>query len=334
MNRPFPLRLLGSITRPRAGGFARAGAVAAAILVLVFAGACSAVGTRSGGTTNSVAPMPPSSKESGVPYATDGTATSPGAATPPSSGVAKDGGSGGVALPGVDASRSVIRTGSMDLEVRSVSAAVDSVRQIATAAQGSVTDSTFAGDKDRQTASVTLRVPTDRLGDVMAQLQKIATETRSVTTNSRDVTEEVTDVEATLRNLRAVESQYQTMLARTGSIAEVLQVQDRLNQTRLQIDRTEARRKSLQSQSDMATLTVSLRPVTGAPASGSGPLQSVRAAWTVSLLVLETAGTAVLMAVVFLWWFWPLAAVAVWFAVRQVRHAQRAIPPAAGGSEV
>jgi len=37
------------------------------------------------------------------------------------------------------------------------------------------------------------------------------------------------------------------LLGRAGSIGDVLQVQDRLNQVRLQIDRTEARRQYLAS---------------------------------------------------------------------------------------
>ena len=54
--------------------------------------------------------------------------------------------------------------------------------------------------------SVTIRVPTERFGDVIAQLQKAAVEVRSVTTNSKDVTDEVTDVEATPRGVSEVVS--------------------------------------------------------------------------------------------------------------------------------
>ena len=97
-------------------------------------------------------------------------------------------------------------------------------------------------------------------------------------------------------------------------------MQDRLNQTRLQIDRTEARRQFLASQTEMATVTVALVPQGSLAPVGGGPLAAARAAWAASLRTLEVVGTAVLVTVVYLWWLWPLLAVGAWFAVRLVRR--------------
>ena len=101
-----------------------------------------------------------------------------------------------------------------------------------------------------------------------------------------------------------------TLLARASSISDVLLVQDRLNQVRLQIDRTEARRQSLASQVAMSTVNVTLRPVSGLATSGS-MLGQAQAAWRASLNTLSVVATAVVVTAVFFWWLIPLALVVV-----------------------
>ncbi len=303
IHRPHPLRSTAT--------FARSSGVVVAALAFVGVIACGAgtSGAKSGTTSNAVSPAAPSrGMEGGVE------------AVAPATGVtAQDSGAG--AFSSVDASRTVIRTGAMDLVVRSVAGALESARQVATAANGTVSDSSFTGSGGQQSAQLTLRVPADRFADVIARLQDLAAEVRSVTTASRDVTGEVTDVEATLRNLRAVEAQYVQLLGRAGSIGDVLQVQDRLNQVRLQIDRTEARRQYLASQSEMATLTVSLR---SAASAGTGLPSSARAAWSASLRTIEAIATATLVVIVYSWWLVPVAIVVAWFVVRRVRRGRGA----------
>jgi hypothetical protein len=271
------------------------------------------------GGTSSVAPVAPGGEKVAVD-AGPATQSAPGASgaaprvVPP--------GAADAPLPTVGEGRAIIRNGSADLEVASVADAFERVRQIATGAGGTVAESSYAGNGSQQSAHLKLRVPVDRFGEVVAKLREIAVEVKSITTGSTDVTDEVTDVEATIRNLRAVEAQYVQLLSRAGSIADVLSVQDRLNQVRLQIDRTEARRQSLASRAEMSTITVSLRPV-AAPAVGQGgALASARAAWTASLATLAYVGTAVLVAVVYSWWIVPIV-VAALVARRLLHRAER-----------
>ena len=275
-----------------------------ALLVAVALGGCSAASSRDAGMSTApsapaVAPAPSTqTKESD-----GGGVASPvvaGAPIAPPTG----------ALPSVGAPRQIVRTAAADLEVRSVAEAFAAVQQIATAANGMVASSSFAGTASSQSTQLSLRVPGDRLDDVIARLRDVAVEVRSITTGSNDVTDEYTDVQATLINLRAVEAQYMTLLARASLISDVLLVQDRLNQVRLQIDRTEARRQSLASQVAMSTVNVTLRPVSGLATSGS-MLGQAQAAWRASLNTLSVVATAVVVTAVFFWWLIPLALVVV-----------------------
>lgn len=222
----------------------------------------------------------------------------------------------GTSLPAVEAGRSIIRTGSIDVEVHSVVDAFEQVRAIAAGAGGFVADSTFTGGGDNHAARLTLRVPADRFGDVVTQLRGLAVEVRSISSNSRDVTGETADLDATLRNLRAVEAQYATLLGRAGSIGDVLQVQERLNQVRLQIDRTEARRTLIQSQTEMATLAVTLQPA-GTAARGTGLRSAAGEAWQASLDTIEGIATAAVVVAVYSWWIVPLVVLAVFLLRRR-----------------
>ena len=219
--------------------------------------------------------------------------------------------------PGADAldllGRQIIRNGSIDMEVESVAGAFERVSAIASAAGGFVADSSFFGREEQQTAQMMLRIPAERFDAVVNELRSVAAEVKSISTSSQDVTGELTDLQSALRNLRAVEGQYLTLLERAGSIGEVLQVQDRLNQTRAQIDRTEGRIQLLERLADLATLSVSLRPV-AAPAAvdatGGGPLGAAQEAWEASLGTLTAIATVVLVVVVYSWWLLPVILVA------------------------
>lgn len=277
------------------------------------------VGRSSGGSgvsTDMVAPEENTKPSQGAPL--------PAAA--PNASSATDGGTG-TSLPTTDADRAIIRTGSVDLEVRSVTDAFDQVRVIATGAGGFVADSMFIGSGKEHSGRLTIRVPADRFGEVVTQLRGLATEVRTVSSTSRDVTAETSDLEATLKNLRAVEAQYATLLTRAGSIGDVLLVQERLNSVRLQIDRTEARRALLRSQTEMSTLSVSLVPE-GTGVTNTGPLNAVAEAWQASLDTLTNIGTTALVVVVYSWWMVLIGVPVGLWLWRRWKRAQPAANPA------
>ena len=237
-----------------------------------------------------------------------------GAPTAPSVGAAATNDSfardGGAPLPSIDAGRTIIRSAGVDLEVAVVADAFEQIRQLATGFGGYVGDSTFSGTGEYQTAYLTIRVPAERFGDALAQLRGLATEVLSISTSARDVSEEYSDLEAALRNLSAVEARYVDLLGRAGSIGDILQVQDRLNEVRMQIDRTEARRQLLAGQAELANIAISLRP------SGSfapvvnptgGPLDAAADAWSASLDTLRGIATVLVVVAVYSWWIVPPA---------------------------
>ncbi len=315
--------MIGTLTEAarasRTAGIANRRWTASVAALALVAGAvlagCSAADQAVGTASNSmaegemsapaVAPMPPSGGDRKMADAGQALGF-PGDGTPSI-----------VGQPGM-----VIRNGSVDLEVESVAGAFETIRQIAVAANGLVAESSFTGSGEKQNAHLTLRVPEERLGDILARLSELAVKVRTITTGSQDVTEEYADTEATIRNLRAVEAQYIELLGRTGTIADVLQVQDRLNQVRLQIDRTQARRESLASRADTSTIFVSLypSPTPTAETAAAGFGARLAQAWSGSLNAL----TALLVVIVYVWWIVPIVIGVVLLALRVMRRERAA----------
>jgi hypothetical protein len=217
--------------------------------------------------------------------------------------------------------RKVIRNGALDLEVDSVSDAYDLASTVAADLGGYVAESSFSGAADARSASITLRVPADRYEQALAQLRGLAKEVRSVSSTAQDVTGEVTDLDAALRNLRAVEAQYVELLTRAQAIPDILQVQERLQAVRAEIEQTEGRRALLTRLTDLATITVQLSPVPAAPVQvqARGPLEAAGDAWESSLDTIRQVAVVGVAIVVYSWWLLPLVAVAGFVVLRAVR---------------
>lgn len=235
-------------------------------------------------------------------------------AVAPSPGGSSSGAGDGSPQPIADVlGRQVIRNGSMELTVESVPGAFDQVRGVVEQAEGYVAGSSIAGRDESQYARLTLRIPAERFDQVVADLRNLAIEVDSVSTSSQDVTEEYTDLEASLRNLRAVEEQYLTLLGETQEIGEILQVQDRLNSVRYEIERVQGRLNLLENQTSLATLEVSLYPEASSLMEAepdSGFAAEVREAWDSSLEFVGDLGTGLVVALVWSWWLIPVVVIA------------------------
>lgn len=216
----------------------------------------------------------------------------------------------------------VIRTASINVRLEDVSKGFEEVVNIAQGAGGFVASSSFGHEDDRTTASITIRVPSERYEDTLLAVRKIG-EVDQEQSTANDVTEEYTDLQSRLRNLQSIEERYTELLARAESIDEILIVQDRLNATRNEIEQVQGRINLLSNQTSLATITVHLSPPPVEPApvddGASGPLEVAAEAFQASLAVLLGIATASLAVLAFSWWLVPLLLVGAYAARRQWR---------------
>ncbi|HYM15988.1 MAG TPA: DUF4349 domain-containing protein [Dehalococcoidia bacterium] len=318
-------------------------ALGAAGIVLIAAAACGGTATKSGGA-------PPAGSGGGGASSTltmkDTAAYAPAGAPAPSGASAQSSASGGaapangatsargaLALPDV-LGRKIVMVSTLSVGVKDVARGFEDAGNIATVDGGFIASSAFGHQDGKETASVTIRVPADKYQDALGRLRQLGT-VQDEQSNSNDVTQDYTDLQSRLHSLQAALQQYLGFLTRAGDIGQVLQVQDRINQTQAEIEQTQGRINLLNNQTDLATITVHLAPVVPAkpqPQGGSNnPLHVAADAFWQSIEVLRGAATVVLAVAAFSWWLLPLAAGGWYVGRRQLRAHPRPAPPAESG---
>jgi len=219
--------------------------------------------------------------------------------------------------------RKIIQTATLQISTDEVSKKFEDVGNIAAAAGGFISSSSFGNSGENQTASITIRVPGENYQRALNDLRRLG-EVKGEQSSANDVTEEFTDLQSRLRNLQATEAQYLTFLQRAGDLSDVLTVQDRLNQVRAEIEQVQGRIDLVEHQTDLATITVHLDPpvvakVTPKDEGSSNPLEVAADSFQASLAVLLGIATVALAVAAFSWWIVPLAIAGGLIARRQTR---------------
>jgi len=205
--------------------------VTAAVLLLLALVACSgsASSTRVSQDT-----------EAGKPVA--GAPAPAATAAPPADG-------GGAAAGAL-----IVRTGTLELQVKDVGAIVSRARDLVASLGGYVAGSEETNQGDKHMATITYRVPVDKWQDAVTGLRGLADEVVHESTQAEEVTAQVVDLNARLDNLRASESSLREIAARAGTITDVLAVQDKLTEVRDQIERLTAQQNDLTGRAALGTL--------------------------------------------------------------------------------
>lgn len=232
--------------------------------------------------------------------------------------------------------RKIIQTATLQISTDEVSKKFEDVGNIAAAAGGFISSSSFGNSGENQTASITIRVPGENYQRALNDLRRLG-DVKGEQSSANDVTEEFTDLQSRLRNLQATEAQYLTFLQRAVDLSDVLTVQDRLNQVRAEIEQVQGRIALVEHQTDLATITVHLDPpavaaVTPKVEGDPNPLEVAADSFQASLAVLLGIATVALAVAAFSWWIVPLAIGGGLIARRQMRgNSGRAVmpPPAA-----
>ncbi len=152
----------------------------------------------------------------------------------------------------------LIKTAELTLRVAAIEPAVQAATAIAQQRGGDVLElnvSTPPQAQAPQEASLRLRAPQAELDRMLADLSDLGDVTRQTIT-AEDVSEQLVDLTARVRNLRRAETTLLQLMERTGSVADVLQVAQELNNTRTQIERLEAQRQNLQQRVAFSQVTL------------------------------------------------------------------------------
>ncbi len=148
----------------------------------------------------------------------------------------------------------VVYTGSLELVVDDLPAALEKAKAAVLATGGYIGASQERNDGDRSVATVTYRIPSTRWDDSVEAIRAIAAKVVGEQTQATEVGDQIVDLEARLRNLRASEQVLVQIAEGTGKVSDLLEVQARISDVRGEIERIDAQRARLEDQAAYGTL--------------------------------------------------------------------------------
>ncbi len=159
--------------------------------------------------------------------------------------------------------RKIIRNAELSLEAADPEDAQRKITAVAELRGGFVVESQQSSSEikstTRDTVTMTVRVPADRFSDTLADIRNTSTRVVLETVKGQDVTEEFIDIEAQMKAKKALEQQFMEIMKRASTIGDALHVQSQLAAVRGEIERIEGRKRFLENQSSMSTITIKLQ---------------------------------------------------------------------------
>lgn len=159
--------------------------------------------------------------------------------------------------------RKLIKTGSVTLEVQSLSAADSAVEKWSASLGGYISNS-----YSHQTgANYTVKIPAARFDEAMKTAGDLGI-LREHSISTQDVSEQFYDLQTRLSNKRVMRDNLRAYLEKAKDIKDLLQIEKELNSVLTEIESMEGRMKRLSNQIDYATITVSVQLPYGKTESG------------------------------------------------------------------
>ncbi|SOC50519.1 protein of unknown function [Blastococcus aggregatus] len=250
-----------------------------------------------------------------------------GTSSDESSSTADGGGAGAVADEGggqgdaVD-ERQVITTASASLVVDDPADAAQEVSEQVESAGGRVDERTeyaATGDDEGSSADLVVRVPSDALTDVLADLEDLG-EVASVSVSRSDVTGQTVDLDARISALQTSVARLQALMDEAGSVEALLAAEGALSGRQEQLESLQSQRGFLADQVELSTLRLHLQQPGVAPPGGpDGFVDALGTGWK---SLVSAGGAAVVVLGVLLPWLVVVAviAAAVLVPLRRARH--------------
>jgi hypothetical protein len=160
--------------------------------------------------------------------------------------------------------RMIIRTANVKILVDDTAKTVDAVTQAVEGVGGYVSGSHIWRDGELLRATLTLRMPSDKLTSTLAAIRGLAKRVENETISSEDASQEYVDLESQLRNLEATEVELRELMTAIRKNAkkaqEVLEMSQQLSAIRSQIEQIKGRMRYISQVAAMSTVTLEVAP--------------------------------------------------------------------------
>jgi hypothetical protein len=231
--------------------------------------------------------------------------------------------------------RLVIRNANLTIVVTDPSQSVEDINQMAQEMGGFVVSSniyqtTFDDTVVAFRASITIRVPAERLDEALSQIKDDAMEIRNENISGQDVTQEYTDLKSQLRNLEAAEEELLEIMDASTQAEHVLDVFEHLRQVRSEIEITKGRIQYYEESARMSAISVEIIPDVAARPLQIGrwqPEGTAKAAVEALINTLQFLGDAVIWGLICVVPVGVILGLPAFFVVRTIRRRRKASTP-------
>jgi hypothetical protein len=196
-----------------------------------------------------------------------------------------------------------VRTATLELQVADVDKAVDSISAQATKSAGQVETDHRTGTDAKRVANLVLRVPPQHLNGLIADAANLGKElNRSIT--GEDVSTAHADINARVLALQTSVTRLRDLLSHSGSISDLVALENQLSSRESELESTIAQRASLEGSIALSSLSIefSQRPLVAARAKHGpfGFVSAIVAGWHATMLVLRWGAALIGYALPFL----------------------------------
>ena len=232
------------------------------------------------------------------------------------------------ASPEVVTERLVIRNANLTIVVTDPSQSVEDISQMAQEMGGFVVSSniyqtTFDDTVVANRASITIRVPAERLDEALGHIKDDALEIRNENISGQDVTQEYTDLKSQLRNLEAAEEELLEIMDASTQAEHVLEVFEHLRQVRGEIEITKGRIQYYEESARMSAISVEIIPDVAARPLQIGrwqPEGTAKAAVEALINTLQFLGDAIIWGLICVVPIGVILGLPTWFVIRTIRR--------------
>jgi hypothetical protein len=172
-------------------------------------------------------------------------------------------GAGDATLPNIESVAGVeprvVKTASLSIRVKQRDVFADQFQKATLIARrhGGFVSSSQTSQDEFESGTVVLRVPASEFERALAELRDLG-RVRGEEVSGEDVTAQFVDLQARLRNWEAQETVLLGLMAEAQTVEESIQVQRRLQDVQLEIERIRGQLRLLNDQTDFSTISVSM----------------------------------------------------------------------------
>jgi len=155
--------------------------------------------------------------------------------------------------------RMVIFNAEMNLRVKNFEKARNALEQKAKSYKGFIVNSSSSRyDGEQQSGTMTFRIPQEHFQAFLTDAEGLSVQVYNRQVSGEDVTEEYVDLESRLKSKRAVEARLLEFMKQAQTTEDLLKISSDLANVQEDIEQVLGRKKFLENQSALSTVTISL----------------------------------------------------------------------------